>query len=150
MLQELNAEPGGSRQSEAARNKQYLSESGYFFGLGSLVIERRSGRFRAFERTRRGWEPAPVDLETQEGGVALLVALVEIFREAPLPAAHASAIDDLLTATGRDSGKESDNLTARGAELALNNPDAVNGDEHQDAEKGLPDGVTLVYPRPKA
>jgi len=28
MLQELNAEPGGSKQSEAARNKQHLSKTG--------------------------------------------------------------------------------------------------------------------------
>jgi len=68
MLQELNAEPGGSRQSEAARNKQHLSESGYFFGPGSLVIERRSGRFRAFERTRRGPACRAACARTATGG----------------------------------------------------------------------------------
>lgn len=88
MLQELNGDAEGSSQSKtskAADNKRLLRESGYFFAPGSLVIERRKDRFRAFQRTWSGWEPAPVDLDTGEGRVALLVALIDLFRDAPVP-----------------------------------------------------------------
>jgi hypothetical protein len=87
MLRELDVEPDaeGSDQSEAARNKRFFKNSGFFFAPGALVIERREDRFRAFLRTRRGWEPAPVDLDTREGRRALLLVLAELFLEAPLP-----------------------------------------------------------------
>jgi hypothetical protein len=88
LLQELNAEGEGGELSEAARHQRYLKESGYHFARGALVIERREGRLRAFERTRGGWQAAPVELESLQGRVALLIALVEIFRDAPLPLAR--------------------------------------------------------------
>jgi hypothetical protein len=144
MLQELNAEGEGGELSETARRERYAKESGYHFARGALVIERREGRFRAFERTRGGWQAAPVELESLQGRAALLIALVEIFREAPLPADLIPTLGELLTSADRDGTEAGGKLPTRGAELALGDPDLVNAGE--ETERGIPTGVILYYP----